>query len=209
MARGLQRAVDNFVTGMRMGWAHQDRLTDQQAKADAAKFAAAKWAQQADLKRQELGIAGKKADAYAGLAGAQAGYYARKGAGGTGGGATADVNGATLGWLDAHGGSSLSTDNPQQGRTVVNVDSPPPALPDPGGTPSGRHRRQEGRQSPAAGARRASQLRHRVCPRRYLRPTVPEQARPGDADDPVAVAGCHGCADAARASPDGGVMPAA
>ena len=136
MARGLQRAVDNFVTGMKMGWAHQDRLTDQQAKADAAKFAALKWAQQAELKRQEMGISSKKADAYVGLAGAQAGYYARKGAGG-GAGAGGDVNNATLGWLDAHGGSSLSTDQPTQSRTVVNVDSPPPALPDPGGTPSG------------------------------------------------------------------------
>src|SRR5580765_2520305 len=98
MSRGLQRVVDNFVKGLSLGWAHQDRQLDRQAKIDAAKFQQQKWSEQAELKRQEMGINRMKADAYVGLAGAQAGYYGRKGAGG-GAAKSTDIDPATAAWV--------------------------------------------------------------------------------------------------------------
>lgn len=130
-SKGLQRAIDNFTKGLAMGWGHQDRQADRAAKIAAAQFAAKKWSEQAELKRQELGINSRKADAYIGLSGAQAEYYKRKGAGGGGGGGAA-LSDNTYAWLNDHGGGSIDTSQPSQQRNIV-VDQPPQAIPDPGG----------------------------------------------------------------------------
>jgi hypothetical protein len=137
MSRGLQRVVDNFVKGLSMGWTHQDRQADRQAKLDMAKFQREKWAQQADLKRQEMGISSRKADAYVGLSGAQADYYRRKGAGGGGAAKSTDINPSTAAWLNQSGGETLSTTQPAPPTLVTQESMPAGPAPPPGGEGGG------------------------------------------------------------------------
>lgn len=130
-SRGLQQVVDNFMRGLQMGWGHQDKIYDREAKIAAAAFQRQKWAEEAQIKRENLAINRQKANDYGILSRAHAGYYDRSQGKGGGGGDTGISDNARA-WIDETGGMTFNPSSPQPQRQVV-ASSPMPAAPMPPG----------------------------------------------------------------------------